>query len=254
MSVKGEQDRIARLTTNPALDGWPSFTPDGRQVVFASDREGGRSQIYILDIEGGAVRRLTSTEAMATLPSVSPDGRRVAYTVQSGTQQTGITSDIYVMNLDGTNPTRLTRDSIAVNTDPSWSPDGTRLIFSSDRDGNSNIYVMNADGTGSQRLTTDPGEDVTPFWATIQVSGSVGEWANDPAATAGEQTTALSSTPYWPTVPLAHSPTVATLPSSPSARPSYRKSAAALTVPSARVAQRGRLITTSRPSSSMIAS
>ena len=129
-----------------------------------------------MNADGTNVRRLTNSKSYDTLPNVSPDGRKIAYAVQTGTDQTGITSDIYVMNIDGSNPTRLTRDTIAVNTDPSWSPDGTRMIFSSDRDGNSNIYVMNVDGSGVKRLTTDPGEDVTPFWAVIQTeaSGSVG--------------------------------------------------------------------------------
>ena len=233
MSVNGEQEQIMRLTNDPALDGWPSFTPDGKQIIFASDRTDKRSQIYVMDADGTNVRRLTNTTATATLPSVSPDGRRIVYAVQSGTEQTGITSDIFVMNIDGSNPTRLTRDSIAINSDPSWSPDGTRIVFSSDRDGNSNIYMMNADGTGTKRITTDPGEDVTPFWATIRVETSgivvpVGEWASDESSVGSSSTlSAPVRTSYFVvrtfTGPLAHSPTVATLPSSPSARPSYRK-------------------------------
>ena len=233
MSVRGDQDRIARITTNPALDGWPSFTPDGRQIVFASDRAGGLSQIYIMDADGGNVRRLNYSESADTLPSVSPDGRRVVYAVQTGSDRTGITSDIYVMDIDGANATRLTRDSIAVNTDPSWSPDGTRIIFSSDREGNSNIYAMNADGGGVTRLTSDPGEDVTPFWAIIQTaasgagetSGPMGEWTSGPVAGRDAVTTfALApSSSHWPTGPLAHSPTAVTPPSARSAHLSYRR-------------------------------
>jgi len=246
MSVNGEQEKIARLTTNPTLDGWPSFTPDGKQIVFASDREGGTSQIYIMGADGTGGRRLTNSKSYDTLPNVSPDGRKIAYAVQTGTDQTGITSDIYVMNIDGSNPTRLTRDSIAVNTDPSWSPDGTKIIFSSDREGNSNIYVINVDGSGTKRLTTDPGEDVTPFWAIIQTetsgrvgeasgredatSGRVGQWASGPVDESGAvpaftltaQLSASSTGPlaHWPTRPL---PSPFTLPSWLSAHPSYRR-------------------------------
>ncbi len=238
MSVNGEQEKIARLTTNPALDGWPSFTPDGKQIVFASDREGGTSQIYVMNADGTGVRRLTNSKSYDTLPNVSPDGRKITYAVQTGTDQTGITSDIYVMNIDGSNPTRLTRDSIAVNTDPSWSPDGTRIIFSSDREGNSNIYVINVDGSGTKRLTTDPGEDITPFWAIIQTeaSGPTGEtsgrvdetsepigWAGETVAFAGTASPLVGFLRHWPTGPLAHYAHSFTLPTWRSVRLSYRK-------------------------------
>jgi len=170
MSYKGEQDGITRLTNNPAQDGWPAFTPDGKHIIFASDREGGFSQLFIMDSDGQNVRRLSYSEAYDTLPDISPDGKRIVYSSQTGTQQTGITSEIYAMNIDGSNSTRLT-STVAVNTDPSWSPDGKQVVFSSNRDGQTHIYVMNADGSELKRLTSeDPGEDVTAFWGSIQVT------------------------------------------------------------------------------------
>jgi Tol biopolymer transport system component len=48
---------------------------------------------------------------------------------------------------------------------PAWSPDGTRIAFESERDGNLEIYVMNADGSGVTRLTNDPASDSTPAWS-----------------------------------------------------------------------------------------
>jgi Tol biopolymer transport system component len=218
MSVNGEQEKITRLTNDMALEGWPSFTPDGKQIVFASDRDDKRSQIFIMNADGTNTRRLTNTTAMATLPSVSPDGRRVVYAVQSGTEQTGITSDIYVMNIDGSNSTRLTRDSVAVNTDPSWSPDGTKIVFSSDRDGNSNIYMINADGTETRRITSDPGEDVTPFWATIDTSSTSGRIGDEDGSVP-----LVAAVPDRSTRVPTQAPADVILPSSPSARPSYRK-------------------------------
>src|SRR5258705_13537728 len=72
------------------------------------------------------------------------------------------------MNADGSGVTRLT-DTPAADGDPAWSPDGTRLAFTSTRDGNSEIYVMNADGSGVTRLTSDPNRDGQPAWCATGI-------------------------------------------------------------------------------------
>ena len=66
--------------------------------------------------------------------------------------------EIYVMDADGSNQTRLTNNR-GRDLDPVFSPDGKKIAFTSDRDGNSEIYVMNADGTGQTNLTNDPAQD-----------------------------------------------------------------------------------------------
>ena len=70
--------------------------------------------------------------------------------------------EIYVMNLDGSNPTRLTNNP-ASDTYPSWSPDEKRIAFTSNRDGNLEIYVMNADGSEQRNLTN--ADDNWPSWS-----------------------------------------------------------------------------------------
>jgi hypothetical protein len=72
--------------------------------------------------------------------------------------------EIYVMDADGSNQTRLT-DSPAEDSGPAWSPDGARIAFVTDRDGNNEIYVMNADGSSQIRLTDTAESDASPDWS-----------------------------------------------------------------------------------------
>jgi TolB protein len=73
------------------------------------------------------------------------------------------------MNPDGTAAKRLTK-TIESEALPTWSPDGTKLAFVSERDGPGSVYVMNADGTAIKRLTTAAAEDRDPAWSPV--SGS----------------------------------------------------------------------------------
>lgn len=157
-SMRSDGSDPTRLSKGESNDTSPSLSPDGRRIVFVSDRDRNR-EIYAMNSDGGAPANLTLHPSEDWTPCWSPDGQRVAYSsFRDGNWE------IYVMNADGSKPVRLTQHP-AMDYSPAWSPDGRSIAFVSSRDGNLEIYVMDADGRNARRLTSDPATDQAPCWS-----------------------------------------------------------------------------------------
>jgi TolB protein len=97
-------------------------------------------------------------------PAWSPDGARIAFVSEEGHQGK---MDLYVMNADGSAPTRLTEAYENVYG-PTWSPDGAQIAFGVWSKGTkSDIYIVDADGSNARRLTEHPANDSAPAWSPI---------------------------------------------------------------------------------------
>lgn len=156
-----------QLTTDPATDIMPAWSPDGTTIAFVSNRKGG-THIYLMDPDGRNQRRLTKSDMEEREPDWSPDGSRITFA--SGDD---IQSNIYVVDSDGTDIRQLTFDTHDYNENPVWSPDGTMIAFWSGRSGNHDIYVIKIDGSELINLTNHPAKDENPSWSRCTVSGSL---------------------------------------------------------------------------------
>lgn len=150
--------QVARLTNHPGIDTSPSWSPDGKKIAFVSDRNGG-PQIFVMEWDGRDQRPLPLPGSYNTSPDWSPDGREIAY--QSRGE--GAQFSIWVYDLTRGIIKRLTAGPWA-DEEPSFSPDGSMIVFTSTRKGRKLLYVMDRDGGNQRPILTDEGEYFTPAW------------------------------------------------------------------------------------------
>jgi Tol biopolymer transport system component len=169
-TMKADGSDVRLLTDNVpgVVYRYPVLSPDGSRVAFTR-HESSDHALYIVDVDGNNLRRLTASSVSVADPAWSPDGSKIAYlrgydaTYGGVANMTTCGSEIYVMDVFSRNQINLTQG--AGGADPTWSPDGTRISFSSSRDRNFDIYVMNADGSGVKRLTYTEWAEAEPAWS-----------------------------------------------------------------------------------------
>ncbi len=164
-----------RLVTGAGDNIPSSWSPDGNQILFTSNRNGGGGfEIYVVDADGSNERRLTTTVSgfpvpMSASPDWSPDGSQIVFMSNRG----GSGFHIYVMDADGSNVKQLTQPLLPDFPDaavPAWSPaPGGKIIFWNGIEGrHGEIGVIDADGSNRRQLTDQPGEENNddPAWSS----------------------------------------------------------------------------------------
>ncbi len=158
------------MTDNGAYNAEATASPDGQRVIFTSTRDGD-IELYTMNVDGSDVQRITNRVGYDGGAFFSPDGSKIIWRAQY--PETAVDSadyqallgerlvrpsklEIWIADADGANAKQLTHLG-AASFAPSFTPDGKRIIFSSNHEGeggrNFELYLMNIDGSGLERIT-----------------------------------------------------------------------------------------------------
>jgi Tol biopolymer transport system component len=150
---------LVQLTTFSGSDVTPAWAPNSRAIAFSSTNNAFGSLITVMNADGSNQTPLPATSGVPGSPSWSPDGRRIVYS-----RSTGYPPDLYTITPLGDSVLQLTNNDDS-DFGPQYSPDGTRILFGSDRSGGwTKIYLMNADGTNPIQLTNDTFFTIGAHW------------------------------------------------------------------------------------------
>ena len=159
-TVDVDGKNLRRLTNvKHVWDSSPTWSPDGKTIAFAREYRGDdgsmREEVWLMNADGSNKRQIKALNGRS--PDFMQDGR-LLFQTQTGPSQISIT------NIDGSNIIQLTNDD-SNNMSPKISPDGSRIAYLSNRDGNQEVYIMNLDGTNQQRITNNDISEWGPAWS-----------------------------------------------------------------------------------------
>ena len=147
-----------RMTHSERSSRAPAWSPDGSAIAFESQKAAG-SNLFLLELENGAIRRLTDGNSNNRAPSWSPDGTKLVFV----SDRTG-SPELHILNFVTRVP-RLLAALPGAESSPSWSPDGEWIAFTREVEGEFDILRIHPDGGRLQDLLVGEGRDVWPRWS-----------------------------------------------------------------------------------------
>jgi TolB protein len=165
MDADGSNSKL--LTTTTADDYQPKWSPDGKIIIFQSNRDNASlpatGEIYGKNPDGTGAFRLTTDILNVQWADWAPDGGHLVYSAKPSDTSF---FEVYVVNLDGTGIKQLTKTS-ANESYAAFSPDGKFIVFTSGRSGTNNLFMMSADASNEVQLTNSPADNIAPNWRPV---------------------------------------------------------------------------------------
>ncbi len=138
-----------RLTDLQSASGSANLAPDGKFVVFVGT-ESGATEIHEIHLDTGKIKQLTHLEAGLSSPEISPDNKSILFTYRATNQ----TSQIWIMNRDGSHPHEFYSSSGKDAHDATWSPDGSQILFALGLGENNQLYIMDNNGRNTRLVNS----------------------------------------------------------------------------------------------------
>jgi Tol biopolymer transport system component len=175
--IDGSAENNFTKNENVNIQYWyPRWSPDGMKILFfkteknpENDQGWFKSELYVMNADGSNMQILSpATQAeenfFDSFGDWSADGASIVFESNRHALATDFDKELFKISISTNEITQLTDES-GFSMHPSWSPDGTRIAFMSDRDGDWEIYLMNTDGTGITQLTQNSNSDRFPAWS-----------------------------------------------------------------------------------------
>jgi Tol biopolymer transport system component len=145
-----------------------SWSPDGSRIAFMARTASigmSETKIYLIDDNGSNLTQLTDNSEWDSFPAWLPNGNDVAFISTFRSPSDSYCSDLFIVNVDGSNLRQLTHLEAPSLISPAWSPDGSKMAFSYRENDTYAIYVMNSDGSNISRLTSPTSHAIFPRWS-----------------------------------------------------------------------------------------
>jgi Tol biopolymer transport system component len=151
-------------TANNLQHVFGSLSPDGQSVVYAAFREANVYEIYEMKLNSSHVKQLTNRLGILNAPEISPDGQSIVF---KRTNPANGENQIWIMDRDGNNANNIPQ---VYGWDPTWSPDGNKILFASSHEGLTQLFTVNRNGNQLTRVTNLPAIRGRSDWS------SDGQW------------------------------------------------------------------------------
>ncbi len=165
----GDTSALEQLTYDDTIESWPTYSPDGTRIAYVADLQEIEvfekpTDLRVIDLNTGLITDLTTNgaELVESAPDWSPSGAQIVF---QGIERDGTDYDIYIMPASGQGEPEKIIDAAADDIQPRYSPDGTHIVFTSNRTGSWEVFVYDLGTETMYQITSNRYDDIANDWS-----------------------------------------------------------------------------------------